>query len=156
MDPGISAWASQRVTACQEKTKQVPAGVLQLSDRILHPLAGAQFPTVKLKRGYFWPVYGERDEICFPFFESREIKHVEAALGLTPVERAVLWSDGYAAYAHDVAKMGIIPAPCWAPARRGFFEALAAEPEAAAEALALIGELYSIEEAADPGAGRCP
>jgi hypothetical protein len=65
-------------------------------------------------------------------------------------------SDGYAAYAHDVAKMGIIPAPCWAPARRGFFEALAAEPEAAAEALALIGELYSIEEAADPGAGRCP
>jgi transposase len=41
----------------------------------------------KLKAGYFWPVYGERDEICFPFFESREIKHVEAALGLTPVER---------------------------------------------------------------------
>jgi transposase len=30
--------------------------------------------------------------------------------------------------------------------RRGFFEAQAAEPEAAAEALALIGELFAIEE----------
>ena len=36
-----------------------------------------------------------REGISFPFFESREIKHVEAALGLTPAERAVLLSDGY-------------------------------------------------------------
>ncbi|MCP5228891.1 MAG: transposase [Candidatus Accumulibacter sp.] len=53
-----------------------------------------------MKKAYFWPVYGELDEICFPFFPSREIKHVEAALGLTPAERAVLLSDGYHAYAH--------------------------------------------------------
>ncbi|MEF8738314.1 MAG: transposase [Candidatus Accumulibacter necessarius] len=37
-------------------------------------------------------------------------------------------------------------AQCWAHTRRGFFEAQAAEPEAAAQALALIGELYAIEE----------
>jgi hypothetical protein len=24
----------------------------------------------KMKTGYFWPVYGERDEVCFPFFPS--------------------------------------------------------------------------------------
>ncbi|QKS28102.1 MAG: IS66 family transposase [Candidatus Accumulibacter similis] len=100
----------------------------------------------KLKRGYFWPVHGERDEICFPFFESREIKHVEAALGLTPAERAVLLSDGYHAYAHYAAKTGITHAQCWTHTRRGFFEAQAAEPEAGAEALALIGELYQVEE----------
>jgi transposase len=81
-----------------------------------------------------------------PSLQSREIKHVEAALGLTPVERAVLLSDGYAAYARYAAKTGIIHAQCWTHTRRGFFEAQAAEPEAAAEALALIGELYAIEE----------
>ena len=110
------------------------------------PIKAGQGGPGKLKRGYFWPVYGERDEICFPFFESREIKHVEAALGLTPVERAVLLSDGYHAYAHDAAKTGVTHAQCWAHTRRGFFEAQAAEPEAAAEALALIGELYRIED----------
>jgi transposase len=110
------------------------------------PIKAGQAGPGKLKQGYFWPVYGERDEICFPFFQSREIKHVEAALGLTPVERAVLLSDGYAAYARYAAKTGIIHAQCWTHTRRGFFEAQAAEPEAAAEALALIGELYAIEE----------
>jgi len=110
------------------------------------PIKAGQGVPGKLKRGYFWPVYGERDEICFPFFESREIKHVEAALGLTPAERAVLLSDGYHAYAHYAAKTGITHAQCWTHTRRGFFEAQAAEPEAAAEALALIGELYQVEE----------
>ncbi|QKS30727.1 MAG: transposase [Candidatus Accumulibacter similis] len=62
--------------------------------------------------------------------ESREIKHVEAALGLTPAERAVLLSDGYHAYAHYAAKTGITHAQCWTHTRRGFFEAQAAEPEA--------------------------
>jgi len=110
------------------------------------PIKAGQGGPGKLKRGYFWPVYGERDEICFPFFESREIKHVEAALGLTPAERAVLLSDGYHAYAHYAAKTGITHAQCWTHTRRGFFEAQAAEPEAGAEALALIGELYQVEE----------
>ncbi len=51
----------------------------------------------KLKAAYFWPVYGELDEVCFPFFESRRAEHVEQALGLTHAEGAVLLSDGYAA-----------------------------------------------------------
>ena len=25
----------------------------------------------KMKTGYFWPVYGQEDEVCFPFFPSR-------------------------------------------------------------------------------------
>jgi len=99
-----------------------------------------------LKKAFFWPVYGELDEICFPFFPSREIKHVEAALGLTPAERAVLLSDGYHAYAHYADKTGITHAQCWAHTRRGFFEAQTVEPEAASQALAMIGELYQLEE----------
>ena len=110
------------------------------------PIKAGQAGPGKLKKAYFWPVYGELDEICFPFFPSREIKHVETALGLTPAERAVLLSDGYHAYAHYADKTGITHAQCWAHTRRGFFEAQTVEPEAASQALALIGELYQVEE----------
>lgn len=55
-----------------------------------------------------------------------------------------LLSDGDHADAHDAAKTGITQAPCGAHTRRGFFEAQAAEPEAAAETLALIGERYQV------------
>ncbi len=86
------------------------------------PIKAGQGASGKLKKAYFWPVYGELDEICFPFFETREIRHVEVALGLTPAEQAVLLSDGYHAYAHYAAKTGITHAQCWAHTRRGFFE----------------------------------
>jgi hypothetical protein len=38
--------------------------------------AGREGPG-KMKAAYFWPVYGERDEICFPYFESRRHEHVQ-------------------------------------------------------------------------------
>jgi len=100
----------------------------------------------KLKAAYFWPVYGERDEVCFPYFESRRAEHVEQALGLTPTERAVLLTDGYAAYTHYANKTGVIHAQCWTHARRPFFEAQDIEPQKAAHALKLIGALYAVEE----------
>jgi transposase len=37
----------------------------------------------KMSTGYFWPVYGERDEVCFPFHPSRSHDYVGTALGLT-------------------------------------------------------------------------
>jgi hypothetical protein len=42
-------------------------------------------------------VYGEFDEVCFPYFESRRHEHVQQALGLHNVSGAVLLSDGYEA-----------------------------------------------------------
>lgn len=99
----------------------------------------------KLKAAYFWPVYGQLDEVCFPFFESRRIEHVEQALGLTPVERGVLLSDGYTAYTHYTNKTGLTHAQCWAHTRRKLFEAQDAEPEAAARGLDFIGGLYAVE-----------
>ena len=60
----------------------------------------------KLKAAYFWPVYGELDEVCLPFFETRRAEHIEQALGLTHVEGAVLLSDGYGAYTQLGAKFG--------------------------------------------------
>ncbi len=100
----------------------------------------------KMKATYFWPVYGERDEVCFPHFESRRHEHVAQVLGLSPEAGTVLLSDGYGAYASFAKKTGIQHAQCWVHMRRMFFEAQDAEPQAAAQALSQIGALYKIEE----------
>ena len=110
------------------------------------PIKAGRAGPGKLKAAYFWPVYGELDEVCFPFFESRRIEHVEQALGLTPVERGVLLSDGYTAYAHYTKKTGLTHAQCWAHTRRKLFEAKGVEPAIAAQGLDLIGGLYAVEE----------
>jgi transposase len=100
----------------------------------------------KMKQTYYWPVYGDRDEICFAWFPSRAALHVKAALGLHHAEDGVLLSDGYAAYASYAKKAGVTHAQCWAHARRAVFDAQSANPEGAHEALEQIRVLYEIEE----------
>ncbi len=100
----------------------------------------------KMHTGYFWPIYGQLDEVCFPFHPSRSADFVRQALGIKPLVNAVLLTDGYAAYTQYAEKTGIQHARCWAHGRRTFFEALSAEPSGAAEALEHIKALYAIEE----------
>ena len=139
----------------------------QQSIALLEPIHAAQFEAIrsgrviaidetpikagrkgdgKMKVGYFWPVYGEHDEVCFPFFNSRAHAHVVSLLGLSREQDSVLLSDGYAAYASYAQKTGLTHAQCWAHTRRGFFEAQEADPEGARKALESIGALYAIEE----------
>ena len=99
----------------------------------------------KLKTGYFWPVYGQDDEVCFPFFTSRAHDNVRALLGLKHQPDAVLISDGYAAYQRYAEKTGLTHAHCWAHARRTFFDAQDSAPTSVAEALEQIQALYTIE-----------
>jgi transposase len=99
-----------------------------------------------MQTGYFWPIYGEHDEVCFPFHASRSPDFVCHALGIKPVVNTVLLTDGYAAYEQYTEKTGINHARCWSHGRRGFFEALTAEPAGAAEALEQIKALHTIEE----------
>ena len=100
----------------------------------------------KMKAAYFWPVYGDRDEVCFPFFTTRGHDCVVQALGVTPGTGTVLLSDGYAAYAAYAKKTGLTHAQCWAHTRREFFDAQAADPDAAAKALEQIRQIYAIEQ----------
>jgi len=100
----------------------------------------------KMQTGYFWPVYGEADEVCFPFHPSRSTDFVASALGLTAAVGSVLLTDGYAAYKRYAQKIGITHAQCWSHSRRGFFEALDAEPTGAACALEQIKAMYAVEE----------
>jgi transposase len=141
--------------------------LVQQGAQLLEPIYQAQFDSIRASRvkamdetpikagraapgkmgaGYFWPVYGELDEVCFPYFESRRHEHVAQALGLLNAPDAVLLSDGYEAYASYARKTGVTHAQCWAHCRREFFEAKGAEPQAAGEALRQIGALYEIEE----------
>lgn len=106
--------------------------------------AGVASP-VKMKAAYFWPIYGELDEICFKFYPDRMAKNVEDALGLSPPADGVLLTDGYAAYESYAKKVGLTHAQCWAHTRRKFFDAQFIEPERAAEALDLIGAIYEVE-----------
>ena len=100
----------------------------------------------EMKTGYFWPVYGEQDEICFPFSSSRAHSNVATTLSLTATEGVVLVSDGYAAYESFARKTGVTHAQCWAHTRREFFDAQAANPEGSREALERIRALYLVEE----------
>jgi transposase len=98
----------------------------------------------KLRQAYFWPIYGEDDEIVFHYAPSRAHSHVQAFLGNFS---ATLLSDGYeayAAYARQNAR--VTHAACWSHCRRGFEGAKDGEPTASAEALAIIGALYRHEE----------
>lgn len=94
----------------------------------------------KMKTGYFWPVYGDRDEVAFPFAPTRAHAVVEEILkGYV----GKLLSDGYEAYDRYAEKTADVQlAHCWVHARRGFVEAEAVEPALVGEALALIGSLY--------------
>ena len=100
----------------------------------------------KMHQGYFWPVHGERDEICFVYSGSRRQSVIEDTLGKVLPAGTVLLTDGYAAYEAYAAKTGVVHARCWAHARREFFEAQQADPEGAAKALEMIRALYAIEE----------
>jgi transposase len=109
------------------------------------PIKAGRAGPGKLKAGYFWPVYGEHDEVCFPYFDSRAHACVKELLGDTPQEGSVLLSDGYAAYSRYAEALGVTHAQCWSHMRRGFFDALDAEPQAADQTLKMIGRVYEVE-----------
>jgi transposase len=139
----------------------------QQSISLLEPIYDAQFDSIrasrvkamdetpikagrkergKMRLAYFWPVYGEHNEVCFPYFPSRDGENVRTALGADHAPGSVLLTDGYAAYASYAKKVGITHALCWSHSRREFFEAQTADPKHVHEALKRISALYAIED----------
>ena len=99
----------------------------------------------KMRTGWLWPVYGDADEVVFHYAPSRAHRHVHAFLG---EYRGTLLSDGYEAYAAYAAQRPgeVTHALCWSHTRRYFERANDSEPEAVAEALAMIGAMYGHEK----------
>ncbi len=97
----------------------------------------------KMKTGYFWPLYGDRDEIAFSFANTRGKIVVEELL---KNYRGILLTDGYDVYERYAERVNrIIHALCWVHSRRYFDKAEAADPTRAGEALDRISKLYEIE-----------
>ena len=119
-----------------------------LSSRVLAmdetPIRAGRGSKGKMKTGYFWPIYGDRDEIVFPFSPSRGAGLVENVLeGYS----GVLLTDGYKVYDRYAEKInGIVHAQCWSHTRRNFVEAEAVEPELSGHILDRIALLYEHEK----------
>ena len=100
----------------------------------------------RMKTGFFWPIYGDRDEVAFPFAPTRAQTVVRELL---KEFAGTLVTDGYKAYDNYTKAMtNVVHAQCWVHVRRGFVQAEAMEPRLAGEALDLIGELYEREKKA--------
>ena len=109
------------------------------------PIKAGRKERGKLKRGYFWPIYGADHELVFTYHASRGRQLIEQLIRDT--FQGTLLTDGYAAYARYVAQTeGVTHAQCWVHSRRKFVEAQSRDPEAAEAALAQIGQLYQIEQ----------
>jgi len=95
----------------------------------------------KVNTSYFWPMYGDTDEIAFTFSPSRGQQHVFNML--RNQFAGTLLTDGYSAYKKYAAKKDeITHAQCRVHTRRYFERAKDIEPTASARVLQLIGDLY--------------
>ena len=112
------------------------------------PIKAGRKSKGKMKQTYFWPMFGDQNEIAFTWSNSRGFLHAQQQLeGFT----GTLLTDGYAAYSKTVATFNenektIIHAACWAHTRRYFDSALLIEPIAAQAAIDQIALLYKNEK----------
>ena len=101
----------------------------------------------KMKQTYFWPIYGEDDEVAFTWSAGRGMAHaIEQLNGFT----GTLLTDGYPAYNSVVKKLNeqasnVVHAGCWAHCRRMFENALEDAANDAQYALDIIAKLYQVE-----------
>lgn len=98
----------------------------------------------KMQQGYFWPMYGDQDELVFAFAASRGKQVIEQLLGVH--FSGTLVADGYAAYAAWVkGNESVTLAQCWVHTRRQFVNAQQGEEQAVDQVLEIIGRLYQVE-----------
>ncbi len=110
------------------------------------PIKAGRKKKGKMQSTWYWPIYGEQDELAFTWSSSRATAHIEKQLAGFA---GTLLTDGYAAYdCYAKNKPEITQAQCWAHTRRYFIKAEKIEPEAVRQALDYIGALYQFEEQA--------
>lgn len=104
------------------------------------PIKASRKKKGKMQTGYFWPVFGDRSEIVFPFSPTRAGRVIEDVLGDSFT--GTLQTDGYTAYASYAEKIGSVEhALCWSHTRRKFIAAEGVEPALVTHGLGLIRSL---------------
>lgn len=100
----------------------------------------------KTHRGYFWAYYAPRKQLAlFEYQPGRDARGPTEMLG---DYRGALQTDGYSVYEAFDKKKDITLIGCLAHVRRKFYEARQNDQQRAQEALAFIGQLYQVEQAA--------
>lgn len=98
----------------------------------------------QMKTGWYWPVYGDADEIVFTYSASRGRQTIERLLSSR--FEGTLISDGHSAYASYAKGIeAITHAQCWAHTRRQYIEVESIHPEEYARIMDGIGALYQVE-----------
>jgi transposase len=113
------------------------------------PIKAGQSSKGKLHQGFFWPLYGDKHEVAFPYGATRALTQAKEILGEFA---GTLVTDGYGVYSRYASKVaGVSHATCWAHTRRKFIEAENSEPRRCQKALEYIRVLYEIEESVREG-----
>ena len=108
------------------------------------PIKAGQAGKGKLHQGFFWPLYGDKDEVAFPYGATRALTQAKEILGEFA---GTLVTDGYGVYSRYASKVtGVSHATCWAHTRRKFIEAEVSDARRCQKALEYIRLLYEIEE----------
>ena len=105
------------------------------------------------RRGHFWVLIAPDRHVLFRYSPKHDGKAVDR---LVAGYSGYLVADAHAVYDHIFKDGKIVEVSCWAHARRYFYKALMSDPERAKVALALIGQLFKIEQdlAKSPPASR--
>ncbi len=147
-------------------TKQTLSGWIRQTSEILAPVERAHWesilsshvlqadetpvkmldpPKKECSRAYFWAYVGDRGEVAFDFSAGRgseaPLKALEGFRG------AYLQSDGYSGYRPvERANRTMKRAGCMAHMRRGFYDARSLDPARCLLVLALVRQLYDVED----------
>lgn len=97
----------------------------------------------KMKKGYYWALFGDNNEVVFIYSPTRSRAVIDKFLENF---RGILQSDGYRAYESFCKVTGVCWAGCWAHTRRKFIEAERLEPKKVKKILGELQLLYEIEE----------
>ena len=144
----LSLWANRAISLLEpvhdaQWRSVLESAVIQMDGT---PIRAGRHPGKpgSMRKGYLWPVLGDRGEVVFPFADSS--RHGNAARFLGDC-RGALVTDGYGAYEAYVEVRGgaVTHQNCWVHARRNSGELKDTHPQMAGEALDLIGAIYRIE-----------
>jgi transposase len=99
------------------------------------------------RTGYFW-LYAGNCSHGYTVYDYRDSRCRDGPAEILKDFRGYLQTDAYASYESVVQQSGgrIIPVGCWAHARREFFDARLNEPKGVHYVLALVRQLYDIED----------
>jgi len=97
----------------------------------------------KIRKGYYWVFYGDREEVFFLFSPSRGQAVIDKVLeGF----QGKLLTDGYVVYDNFCKKNeGVVLCNCWSHTRREFLKAEKLEPEKVSRIILELQKLYRVE-----------